>query len=248
MDTTQILKIQTELAQRTLTTPTQRPQRHKRLYRLVSDVGWLRAGLDTVLANHGSSTPGLDRMTKASLDERKHGREELVQQIHEELLAGTYRPQPVKRVYVPKANGKLRPLGIATLRDRAVQAAMKMVLEPIYESVFYPFSRGFRPLRSTHHALSALRRGPSDPRTGFKWIIEGDVAACFDEIDHRLLRQCLKKRIQDDKLLDLITLILRCGIWEDGHVSYPQRGTTQGAVCSPILANVYLHEFDDWYM
>jgi RNA-directed DNA polymerase len=245
VETTHILKIQTELAQRTLATP---QARHKRLYRFVCDVGWLRAGLEEVFSNRGSSTPGLDEVTKARIDAQSGGREALVQQLREELLNGTYRPQPVKRVYIPKANGKMRPLGIATLRDRVVQAAVKLVLEPIYESVFHPFSWGFRPLRSTHHALSALRRGPSDPRKGFKWVIEGDIAACFDEIEHRLLRRCLKKRIQDERLLDLITRMLRCGIWEEGQLAYPSRGTPQGAICSPLLANVFLHEFDDWYL
>lgn len=227
MDTTQILKIQAELAQRTLAEPA---SRHRRLYRLVCDEGWLRAGLEDVFSNRGSSTPGIDGVTKVTIDGRKDGREKLVQQLRQELLTGDYRPQPVKRVYVPKANGKLRPLGIATIRDRVVQATVKMVLEPIYESVFHKFSWGFRPLRSTHHALSALRRGPGDPRMGFKWIIEGDIAACFDEIDHRLLRRFLKKRIQDDKLLNLITRMLCCGIWEDGRVSYPPTGTVQGSV------------------
>lgn len=185
MDTIQILKIQEELAQRTLTEP---DARHKRLYRLVCDVGWLRAGLDVVLSHSGSNTPGIDGATKRMIDARKNGREKLVQQLQVELLEGDYYPQPVKRVYIPKTNGKMRPLGIATIGDRAVQATVKMVLEPIYESVFHPFSWGFRPSRSTHHALSALRRGPSDPRMGFKWVIEGDIASCFDEIDHRLLR------------------------------------------------------------
>jgi group II intron reverse transcriptase/maturase len=245
VDTTQILKIQAELAQRTLAEP---ESRHKRLYRLVCDAGWLRAGLDAVFSNRGSSTPGIDGTTKGRIDATENGRDKLVRQLREELLAGDYRPQPVKRVYIPKANGKLRPLGIATLRDRVVQATVKMVLEPIYESLFYPFSWGFRPLRSTHHALSALRRGPSDPRMGFKWVIEGDIAACFDEIDHRLLRRFLKQRIQDEELLDLITRMLGCGIWEEGQVTYPQRGTTQGSVVSPLLANVFLHEFDDWYV
>jgi RNA-directed DNA polymerase len=244
VDTTHILKIQTELAQRTLASP---HERHKRLYRLACDVGWLRAGLDAVLSNRGSSTPGIDRVTKGTIDAKPTGREALVTQLHEELLTGTYRPQPVKRVYIPKPNGKKRPLGIATIRDRTVQATIKMTLEPIYESIFYPFSWGFRPLRSTHHALSAVRRGVSDPRMGFKWTIEGDIAACFDEIDHRLLRGCLKQRIHDQKLLDLITTMLRCGIWEDGRVTYPSCGTVQGAVCSPLLANIFLHEFDDWY-
>src|SRR6266496_6767363 len=96
-----------------------------------------------------------------------------------------------RRVGLAIANGKKRPLSIATLRDRTVQTAVKMVLEPIYESVFLPCSWGFRPLRSTHHALSALRRATSDPRMGFKWLIQGDIAACFDEIEHRLLRRVL---------------------------------------------------------
>ena len=245
MDTTQILKIQNELAQRTLAEPA---VRHKRLYRLVCDEGWLRSGLEAVLVNRGSSTPGIDGVTKGSIDAKEGGRAQLVQQLRQELLTDDYGPSPVKRSYVPKANGKMRPLGIATIRDRAVQATVKMVLEPIYESVFHPFSWGFRPMRSTHHALSALRRGPSDPRMKFKWVIEGDIAACFDEICPRLLRHFLKKRIQDKALLDLITRMLGCGIWEDDQVTYPQRGTTQGSVVSPLLANVFLHEFDDWYL
>ena len=245
MDTTHILKIQQELAQHTLAEP---QIRHRRLYRLVCDEGWLRAGLEAVLANRGSSTPGIDNVTKRKLDAQENGREKLIQQLHQELLDNAYRPQPVKRVYVPKANGKMRPLGIATLRDRTVQATVKMILEPIYESVFQPFSWGFRPLRSTHHALSALRRGPHDHRTGFKWIIEGDISACFDEIDHRLLRGFLKKRIQDEQLLNLITRMLSCGIWEESQVTYPQRGTAQGSVASPLLANIFLHEFDEWYV
>lgn len=245
MDTVQILKIQQELAQRTLVEPA---RRHKRLYRLVGDAGWLRVALEAVFTNRGSNTPGVDGVTKRHIDNRNNGRDWLVQRLREELLTDTYRPQPVKRVYIPKANGKWRPLGIATLRDRVVQATLKMVLEPIYESVFHPFSWGFRPRRSTHHALSALRRGPADPKLGFKWAIEGDIAACFDEIDHRLLRRFLKKRIQDERVLDLITRLLRCGIWEEGQVSYPQTGTAQGSVVSPLLANAFLHEFDDWYV
>jgi RNA-directed DNA polymerase len=177
VDTTQVLKIQKELAQRTLAEPN---SRHKRLYRLVCDGGWLNAGLEAVLSNRGSSTPGIDGETKSKIDARVNGRERLVRQLQEELLDEGYQPQPVRRVYIPKANGKMRPLGIATIRDRVVQATVKMVLEPIYESVFHPFSWGFRPLRSTHHALSAVRRGPCDPRMKFKWIIEGDIRACFD--------------------------------------------------------------------
>jgi RNA-directed DNA polymerase len=113
VDTTHILKIQAELAQRTLAEP---DGRHKRLYRLVYEAAWLRAGLDTVLANKGSNTPGIDGETKAKIDARKNGREKLVQQLQEELLADDFQPKPVKRVYIPKANGKVRPLGIAMPR------------------------------------------------------------------------------------------------------------------------------------
>jgi RNA-directed DNA polymerase len=223
-------------------------QRHKRLYRLVCEPGWLRAGVDAVRSNPGSNTPGVDGITKRHIDSRTEGRERLVQELRAELRSETSRSQPVKRVYIPKANGKMRPLGIACLRDRAVQATVKMILEPIYESVLHPFSWGLRPLRATHHALSALRRGPADPKLGFQWIIEGDIASCFDEIDHRLLRQILKRRGQDRHLLDLMTRGVRCGIWEDGQVRYPQTGTVQGAVVSPLRANIFLHEFDDWYV
>jgi group II intron reverse transcriptase/maturase len=244
VDTIQILKIQKELAQRTIAEP---QSRHKRLYRFICDEGWLRAGLEAVLTNRGSNTPGLDGVTRGHIDKKQNGREILVRQLQEELLTKEYHPAPVERIYIPKPNGKTRPLGIAIIRDRVVQATIKMVLEPVYESVFYPFSWGFRPLRSTHHALSAIRRGPSHPKNGYKWIIEGDITSCFDEICHRLLRRFLKKRIQDQQLLDLITRLLRCGIWEDGRVTYPQTGTPQGSVLSPLLANVFLHEFDEWY-
>jgi RNA-directed DNA polymerase len=245
VDTIHILKIQTELAQRTLDEP---KGRHKRLYRLVCDAGWLSAGLGAVLHNKGSSTPGIDGITRRHIVAKKDGREKLIWQLQEKLLNGDYRPLPVKRVYIPKVNGKTRPLGIATIRDRAVQATVRMILDPIYESVFYSLSWGFRPLRSTHQALSALYRSLGNPRLGYKWIIEGDIAACFDEIDHRLLRRFIKKRVQDNQFLDLISRMLRCGIWENGQVSYPQTGTPQGAICSPLLANIFLHEFDDWYI
>jgi retron-type reverse transcriptase len=142
VDTTQVPKIQEELAQRMLAEP---KARHKRLYRLVCDAGWLCAALDTVLSNKGSNTPGIDGVTKRHIDNRKDGRNQLVQQMREELITNGYRPQPVKRVYVPKANGERRPLGIATIQDRMVQASVKMALDPIYESVFHPFSLGISP-------------------------------------------------------------------------------------------------------
>jgi RNA-directed DNA polymerase len=166
VDTIHILKIQKELAQRTLVDP---EARHKRLYRLVCDTGWLHAGLNTVLSNSGSNTPGIDGISKRQIDAKENGRKMLVEQLRKELLSGDYRSYPVKRVYIPKVNGKMRPLGIATIRDRAVQATVKMVLEPIYESVFHSFSWGFRPLRSTHHAKERDYVLPSPGMTDVRW-------------------------------------------------------------------------------
>jgi RNA-directed DNA polymerase len=128
VDTAQILKIQEELAQRTLANPA---HRHKRLYRLGCEAGWLRAGLEAVFTNPGSTPPGVDGVIKSHVDNRTAGRDRLVQELREELRSGDYRAQPVKRVYIPKANEKWMPLGIATRQDRVVQATVKMVLEPL---------------------------------------------------------------------------------------------------------------------
>lgn len=245
METAQVLKIPEELAQRPRAQPT---QRHKRLYRLVCEPGWRRAGVEAVLSTPGRNTPGGDGSTKRHIDRRTAGRNRLVQALQEELRHETSRPQPVNRVYIPTANGKMRPLGMACRRARAGQATVKRVVEPIYDSVLPPFSWGFRPLRSTHHALSAVRRGPADPKRGFQWSIAGDIASCFDDLDHRLLRQVLKKRVQDRHRLDLIPRLFRGGIWEDGPVRSPQMGTVHGSVVSPLLATIFLHAFDDWYV
>jgi RNA-directed DNA polymerase len=142
VETGHILKIQQELARRTLADSA---QRHKRLYHLVCDSGWLRAGLEGVFTNQGRNTPGLDGVTTHPLDGQKDGRNRLIQHLQQELTADASQPQPVKRVYIPKANGKWRPLGIACLRDRVVHATLTMVLEPSYESVFHSFSWGCRP-------------------------------------------------------------------------------------------------------
>jgi RNA-directed DNA polymerase len=198
-----------------------------------------------VLANAGRPTPGLNGLTKKHRDRRTDGRPRLSQERHAALLTETDRPPPVTRVDIPKAKGQWRPLGMACLRDRAVHATVKMVLEPSDERVCPPGSWGVRPLRSIPHALSALRRGPADPQRGCTWVIAGDRAACVDAIDPRLLRRVLKKRRHDQRRLDLITRLLRCGRGAEGRVSDSPTGTAPGAGRRPVRAKVCWHEFDE---
>jgi RNA-directed DNA polymerase len=214
------------------------------LYKLISRKDWLLLAHDHVATNAGSITAGCDGIVMKAFDEDL---ETNLEAIRQDLQAGTFEPYPVRRVYIPKTNGTYRPLGIQSIRDRIAQEALRMVLEPIYEADFSPYSFGFRPNRRTMDAIKCIRLGMQENKKFF-WVIEGDLASYFDEIDHRLLRQILKKRVQDHHLLDLITRLLRCGIWEDGQVKYPQTGTVQGSVVSPLLANIFLHEFDDWYV
>src|SRR5262249_16186230 len=154
------------------------------LYGLVRDVYWLRTSLEAILSNDGAKTPGVDGMTKEYL-EGERSRALLVERIARELREGYYRPSPVRRIYIPKANGKLRPLGIPTIADRMVQECLRMVLEPIYESHFMPCSYGFRPGRSTMDAIKRLDSLVN--QNHFYWVVEGDIEGCFDTIPHKRL-------------------------------------------------------------
>lgn len=210
------------------------------LYHLLSDRDWLRLAYDHVAQNSGSKTAGCDGINMAYFEQDLEGN---LQKLAEELKAQTFRPHPVRRVFIPKKDGKLRPLGIPSIRDRIVQEALRMVLEPIFEAEFYRYSYGFRPNRSTMDALGMIASSGT-PQKRFHWVIEGDIKSYFDTINHELLMKLLRRRIRDQKLLTLIWRYLRAGVMEGKLFKPTEQGAPQGGILSPLLANVYLHELD----
>jgi group II intron reverse transcriptase/maturase len=233
-----IARVQKSLA----TKASYQPQhRFNDLYRYVWHRAWLEAARQSVLRNKGARTAGVDGVVPKDLTETEW--QEMLDQLTVELKERTYQPMPVRRMYVPKPNGKMRPLGIPTARDRVVQEVVKMVLEPIYESHFLSCSHGFRPGRSTMSAINRVQYLHNQVRK-YYWVVEGDIKACFDEIPHRKLIQALRKVIKDERLLSLIWTFLKAGYMEDEVLHVPDKGTPQGGIVSPLLANVYLHEMD----
>ena len=201
------------------------------------DVLW--RGWVAVRANNGA--PGIDR---ATLDwiEKEYGIDRLLAELSSELREGAYRPLPARRVYIPKpGTADKRPLSIPAVRDRIVQAATKIVLEPIFEADFLACSFGFRPRRSTHDALQVLT---DETWRGRRWVVETDVADCFSAIPHDRLIQAVGERVVDQSVLKLLRAMLRAGVMESGVVRHPDTGTPQGGVISPLLCNVYLHRLD----
>ncbi len=221
-------------------------RRFNRLLRLITNRNWLQEAASITLASSGAKTPGVDGIDKEKFLCQLPEHLEI---IREQLLTGTYLPQPAKRIYIPKADGKQRPLGIPTLSDRIVQRAILMALEPIWESDFHRLSYGFRPERSVHHAIRTVRLQLQDGAKGSeagRWIVEGDLSSYFDTVHHRLLMRCLRKRICDNRLLNLIWQFIKSGHIDKNLFYAAHRGVPQGGVLSPFLSNIMLNEFDEW--
>jgi group II intron reverse transcriptase/maturase len=233
--------MQCKLATWTTADPTRRVDR---LLRLIAQPGWLAEAARITLSSKGAHTPGVDGVGKATLLATLP---EILETLRGELLSGAYQPLPARRVYIPKANGTQRPLGIPTLRDRIVQRAMLMAMEPIWESDFHTLSYGFRPERSVHHAIRTVKLQLTDnTATRGRWVIEGDLSSYFDTVHHRLLMKAVRRRIKDNRFLVLLWRFIKAGHIDAGLFRAASEGVPQGGVISPLLSNIMLHEFDQY--
>ena len=206
------------------------------LFRLMKSPSLWDQAYQKVASNKGALTPGVDGRTFDGYSPEK------VRAIIAKLRDGTYKPAAVRRVFIPKADGRMRPLGIPTTEDRLVQEVVRILLNKIYEPIFHEDSHGFREGRSCHTALRSIYA----VWTGVKWLVEVDVVGFFDNIDHVILLRLLEKRIADCRFIALIRGMLKAGYMEDWRFHRTLSGTPQGGVISPSLANIYLHELDEW--
>lgn len=205
-----------------------------RLYRYLLREDIYYTAYKNLYANAGAATKGIDDDTADGFGVK------YVSDIIESLKSLEYSPKPVRRTYIPKHNGKLRPLGIPSFQDKLIQEAIRQILEAVYEPIFSDNSHGFRPGRSCHTAFDRIKYGFN----GTKWFIEGDIKGCFDNIDHKVLLGILAEKIKDSKLINLIGAFLKAGYMEEWKYFQTYSGTPQGGILSPILANIYLHGLD----
>jgi len=197
-------------------------KRFNRLYRLLRQEAFLQIAKQDIAGNKGARTPGVDGQTIDDITSKQ------ITKLGRELVEGRYQPQPVRRQYIPKRNGKLRPLGIPASRDKVIQSGVALILNAIYEPVFRNCSHGFRPERSP---ITALRQVWSAYRAGATWIIEGDITDCFGSLPHQVILNCLRKRIQDERFIDLIRKLLQAGVMLLPHLFR----YTSGRNCQPNL-------------
>jgi group II intron reverse transcriptase/maturase len=210
--------------------------KYERLYRILFNEQMFYTAYQRIHAKPGNMTPGTDGRT---IDQMGIER---IEKLIADLKSEVYTPNPARRIYIPKKNGKLRPLGIPSFEDKLVQEVIRMILETIYEGHFEWTSHGFRPHKSCHTALKSLQNNFN----GSKWFIEGDIKGFFDNIDHNVLIGIMKERIEDEKFLRLIRKFLKAGYMEECHFNNTYSGTPQGGIISPILANIYLDKFDKY--
>ena len=235
-----VLGIQTKLHQWATDNP---DRRFDDLFNLVADPAFLTVAWDRVRGNRGARSAGVDGVKPADI---VFGADTFLSQLRDDLGAGRFEPLPVRERMIPKASGKLRRLGIPTARDRVVQASLKLVLEPIFEADFKPVSYGFRPRRRPHDAIAEIQMLAT---RGYTWVLEADIAACFDEISHTGLMGRVRGRIGDKRVIRLVKAFLRSGVLsEDGVTRDTKMGTPQGGILSPLLANIALSVLDEHFV
>ncbi len=214
----------------------QKDYKYERLYRLLYNEEMYLTAYQNIYSNNGSMTKGTDNKTVDGMSIKR------IQNIISSLKDESYQPKPTRRTYIPKKNGKLRPLGIPSFDDKLLQEVIKMILEAIYEGYFEHTSHGFRPNRGCHTALNKIQK----TFTGVKWFIEGDIKGFFDNINHNILVDILRERIDDERFIRLIRKFLNAGYFENWTYHDTYSGTPQGGIISPILANIYLDKFDKY--
>jgi RNA-directed DNA polymerase len=222
-----------------------RGRRFADLFNLVADPCFLAVAWTRVRENTGARSAGIDKCTAHYIEASPAGVVGFLEELREALRSRMFQPVPVRRVEIPKASGKFRKLGIPTVADRVVQASLKLVLEPIFETDFSDSSYGFRPRRRAQDAIEDIR---FHAHRGYEWVFEADIAACFDEIDHTALMGRIRGRIGDKRLLALVKAFLKAGVLDTDGLTYGTfTGAPQGGILSPLLANIALSVIDDHF-